>query len=186
MIATSSTILRPIVYITSVVQRDPYNIFVRDELHDAEGRLQSFLNSVAATFPATHQRNGSDATVQPSRERPTSMDTVCEEDEEFDVLTTASRPSFRLGLSPDSVNSIRPGPPVYSQSIRSESPFETQAQDKPFPPRPSLKSGDDTASGADRPIIDEIAFALREWHTLMFQYLARHNYKLFHVVREHY
>ena len=56
---------------------------------------------------------------------------------------------------------------------------------KPLPPRPSLKSGDDTASGAAQPIIDEIASALREWHTLMFQYLARRDYKLFHTVRDH-
>ena len=56
---------------------------------------------------------------------------------------------------------------------------------KPLPPRPSLKSGDDTASGVTQPIIDEIASALREWHTLMFQYLARRDYRLFLVVREH-
>ena len=56
---------------------------------------------------------------------------------------------------------------------------------KPLPPRPSLKSGDDTASGVTQPIIDEIASALREWHTLMFQYLARRDYKLFHTVRDH-
>ncbi|KIK32039.1 hypothetical protein CY34DRAFT_19344 [Suillus luteus UH-Slu-Lm8-n1] len=56
---------------------------------------------------------------------------------------------------------------------------------KPLPPRPSLKSGDDTASGAMQPIIDEIASALREWHSMIFQYLARRNYKLFHTVREH-
>ena len=68
-------------------------------------------------------------------------------------------------------------------SIRSASP-DSQVT-KPLPPRPSLKSGDDTASGAAQPIIDEIASALREWHTLMFQYLARRDYKLFHTVRDH-
>jgi dedicator of cytokinesis protein 3 len=36
-----------------------------------------------------------------------------------------------------------------------------------------------------QPIIDEIASALREWHSMMFQYLARRDYKLFHTVREH-
>ena len=56
---------------------------------------------------------------------------------------------------------------------------------KPLPPRFSLKSGDDTASGALQPIIDEIASALREWHALMFHYLACRDYKLFHLVREH-
>lgn len=56
---------------------------------------------------------------------------------------------------------------------------------KPLPPRFSLKSGDDTASGGVQPIIDEIASALREWHALMFHYLASRDYKLFHLVREH-
>ena len=56
---------------------------------------------------------------------------------------------------------------------------------KPLPPRPSLKSNDETVSGAAQPIIDEIASALREWHMLMFQYLARRDYQLFQTVREH-
>jgi len=56
---------------------------------------------------------------------------------------------------------------------------------KPMPPRPSLKSNDETASGAAQPIVDEIASALREWHMLMFQYLARRDYQLFRTVREH-
>jgi dedicator of cytokinesis protein 3 len=56
---------------------------------------------------------------------------------------------------------------------------------KPLPPRPSLKSNDETVSGAAQPIVDEIASALREWHMLMFQYLARRDYQLFQTVREH-
>jgi dedicator of cytokinesis protein 3 len=56
---------------------------------------------------------------------------------------------------------------------------------KPLPPRPSLKSNDETASGAVQPIVDEIASALREWHMLMFQYLAHRDYQLFRTVREH-
>lgn len=108
------------------------------------------------------------------------MDTLKEvEEEEIDP----AKKSFRLGPPPDQANSSRAGLPVYPASIRSVSP-DSQAM-KPLPPRPSLKSGDDTASGASQPIIDEIASALREWHTLMFQYLARRDYKLFHTVRDH-
>jgi len=110
------------------------------------------------------------------------MDTLKEEDEDPD--TSAARKSFRLGPPPDQANSSRAGLPVYPTSLRSSSPADSQIL-KPLPPRPSLKSGDDTASGAAQPIIDEIASALREWHTLMFQYLARRDYKLFHIVREH-
>ncbi|KAG2137993.1 hypothetical protein DEU56DRAFT_945760 [Suillus clintonianus] len=71
---------------------------------------------------------------------------------------------------------------VYPASIRSVQESENI---KPLPPRPSLKSGDDTASGTMQPIIDEIASALREWHSMTFQHLARCDYKLFHTVREH-
>lgn len=95
--------------------------------------------------------------------------------------------SFRLGPTQEQAsNRSRAGLTVYPSSIRSASPSESHiTSTKPLPPRPSLQSGDDTASGANQPIIDEIASALREWHNLMFQYLARRDYKLFHMVREH-
>ncbi|KAG8749875.1 hypothetical protein FRC12_013178 [Ceratobasidium sp. 428] len=52
-------------------------------------------------------------------------------------------------------------------------------------PRPTLKSGDETASGLIEPLIDEIASALREWHSRLFTYLARRDYRTFTAVREH-
>ncbi|KAI0717219.1 cytoplasmic protein [Cerioporus squamosus] len=84
----------------------------------------------------------------------------------------------------DPAPSARARLPVYPASIRSASPTESQFN-KPLPPRPTLTSGDDTLSGAQQPIIDEIASALREWHALMFQYLAQRDYRLFHIVREY-
>ncbi|THH15128.1 hypothetical protein EW146_g5303 [Bondarzewia mesenterica] len=148
------------------------HIYIRDELPDAEGRLAD----VAAAF-----HNGTDvATLDGFKAG--AMDTLREEDEE-DAL--AKRKSFKLGPPPDQANSSRAGLPVYTPSVRSMSPTASHVMSKPLPPRPSLKSGDDTASGAAQPIIDEIASALREWHTLMFQYLARRDYKLFQTVREH-
>ena len=56
---------------------------------------------------------------------------------------------------------------------------------KPPPPRPSLKSSDETVSGASEPLIDEIASALREWHILMFKHLQQKDYRLFTLVKEH-
>ncbi|KAF8919995.1 cytoplasmic protein [Mucidula mucida] len=163
------------------------HIFIRDELADAEGRLNTAYAN-GSSNGIGHHRMGSSSTdtfSQMIRERGgSSMHTLQEEDESFDSQTTASRRSFRLGLPPEQANSVRAGLPVYSTSIRSSSPASTQLG-KPLPPRPSLKSGDDTASGAEQPIIDEIASALREWHALMFQYLARRDYKLFHVVKGH-
>ncbi|KAG5646304.1 hypothetical protein DXG03_003901 [Asterophora parasitica] len=167
------------------------HIFIRDELSDAEGLLQD----LATTLGGPH--NGTSASGYSSPGHPSiisdsqswrrggssiGMDTLREEDEDDPY---AARKSFRLGPPPDQANSSRAGLPVYPASLRSSSPADSHEVIKPLPPRPSLKSGDDTASGAAQPIIDEIASALREWHTLMFTYLARRDYKLFHVVREH-
>src|ERR1700754_2178417 len=96
------------------------------------------------------------------------------------------RASFKLGPPPDQMHSSRAGLPVRTPSVRSISPPPSEVfNTKPFPPRPSLKSGDDTLSGTSEPIVDEIASVLREWHNLMFNYLAQRNYSLFHTVREH-
>ncbi|KAG6908384.1 hypothetical protein DXG01_004813 [Tephrocybe rancida] len=166
------------------------HIVIRDELSDAEGRLQDLASTLGSptnglnghASPNGHGSLASDTLSWRKGGSSIGMDTLKEEDEDVDPY--ASRKSFRLGPPPDQANSSRAGLPVYPASLRSSSPADSQLI-KPLPPRPSLKSGDDTASGAAQPIIDEIASALREWHTLMFTYLARRNYKLFHVVREH-
>ena len=151
------------------------HIFIRDELADAEGRLMD----IAATLNGASNNLApvADAASQRKDKSVLGMTTVREEDEE-----SATR-STRLVLPPDNTGTTR-GLAVYSTSIRSMSPADSGVI-KPLPPRPSLKSGDDTASGIEQPIVDEIASALREWHMLMFQYLARRDYKLFHAVREH-
>ncbi|KAF8972959.1 cytoplasmic protein [Flammula alnicola] len=144
------------------------HIFVRDELSDAEGRLPDLARDALGNWNRDKSSIG--------------MDTLREEDEDTDAYM--SRKSFKLGPPPDQANSSRAALPVYPTSLRSSSPADSHML-KPLPPRPSRKSGDDTASGSQQPIIDEIASALREWHTLMFQYLARRDYKLFMIVREH-
>lgn len=169
------------------------HIFVRDELADAEGRLLDLASSLQGGSNNGSAHSGVYGRSSPgvslgvwNKERAASaMDTVREEEEDLDPYM--SRKSFKLGPPPDQANSSRAALPVYPTSLRSASPSESQISQvlKPLPPRPSLKSGDDTASGGEQPIIDEIASALREWHTLMFQYLARRDYKLFLVVREH-
>ncbi|KAJ6499427.1 C2 domain in Dock180 and Zizimin proteins-domain-containing protein [Mycena sanguinolenta] len=180
------------------------HIYVRDEFSDAEGRLPDLattLNGVVSSYAQSSNgwasQNASHGTASPgssfvqwthNKGPGSTMSSLREEDEDAD--RSAFRKSLRTGPLPDLAKSIRTGiPAVYppslrSASVRSSSPADSQVI-KPLPPRPSLKSGDDTASGATQPIIDEIASALREWHTLMFQYLARRDYRLFHVVREH-
>ena len=148
------------------------HIFIREELPDAEGSLAD----VAAAF-----QNGTRITSADGP-KPRTPGGPRRDDEEEDP--SAMRKSFKLGPPPDQANSSRAGLPVYPASVRSLSPTESQNV-KPLPPRPSLKSNDETVSGAAQPIIDEIASALREWHMLMFQYLARRDYQLFQTVREH-
>ena len=99
---------------------------MRDELSDAEGRLADVAQQV----------NGV------NKDRGRDMETLREEDE--DAEQVYGRKSFKLGPPPDQANSSRAGLPVYPPSVRSQSPTETQPL-KPLPPRPSLKSGDDTA-----------------------------------------
>ncbi|KAF9007971.1 cytoplasmic protein [Cyathus striatus] len=158
------------------------HIITRDQLSDAEGRLPDLATSLTSAANGNTQGRTSPFYHWYKDKLNGAMDPLREEDEDTDAYM--SRKSFRLGPPPDQANSSRAGLPVYPTSIRSSSPAESHIL-KPLPPRPSLKSGDDTASGVEQPIIDEIASALREWHTLMFQYLARRDYKLFHIVREH-
>ena len=145
------------------------HIYVRDELADPQGRLAEVATRLNTGSPNSNSQT-------PPQDPPAK-----EEDLE---VWSATRKSFKVGPRPDQANTSRSALPVYPASLRSASPTESQAI-KPLPPRFSLKSGDDTASGALQPIIDEIASALREWHALMFHYLASRDYKLFHLVREH-
>ncbi|KAF9264233.1 cytoplasmic protein [Marasmius fiardii PR-910] len=164
------------------------HIHVRDELSDAEGRLPNIahfrndLNNGPGSNPSSPGANDLYAAAWNRDRIQSEMRTLREEEEEIETVATTSRKSFRLGPPPDQASISKFGPPVYyTKSVRSTTPEEM----KPLPPRPSLKSGDDTFSGATQPIIDEIASALREWHSLMFRYLARRDYKLFHIVRDH-
>lgn len=156
------------------------HIHVRDELADAEGRLQEVFSRINA---------GLDPYISfSSRDRDGPMETVQEEEEPPsipEIPEILTRKSIKLGPRPEQGNALRAPVPVSQpvrpvSSMRSTSPIQ-----KPLPPRPSLKSGDDTAAGAEQPLIDEISSALREWHNLLFTYLSRRDYKLFQTVRDH-
>ncbi|KAH9858640.1 cytoplasmic protein [Lenzites betulinus] len=154
------------------------HIFIRDEVSDAEGRLTELFNALNS---GGADGRTSEEVVASWNKSMREMDTVREEEEDNDAAT---RKSFKLTPPPDQAPSTRARLPVYPASIRSASPTESQFN-RPLPPRPTLTSGDDTLSGAAQPIIDEIASALREWHALMFQYLAQRDYRLFNIVREY-
>ena len=57
--------------------------------------------------------------------------------------------------------------------------------DRPNPPLPSLKCGDETVGGAEEPLVDEVACALREWAALLYTHLYRRDYELFAKVKAH-
>lgn len=169
------------------------HIFVRDKLPDAEGRLPEL--AVQAQQNGTPE--GTNSVPSSGLASPTGSFATFNTRETHDhdpggsgyapSITTLSRKSFHLPPSSHyQASSLRNAVTVYPASLRSPSPsiFPSQAE-KPLPPRPSLKSGDETASGSSQPLIDEIASALREWHTLLFQYLARRDYKRFWIVTEH-
>lgn len=61
----------------------------------------------------------------------------------------------------------------------------SSGKDKPAPPVPNLKCGDETAYGSHEPLVDEIACAIREWSSLLYTYLHRRDYKLFTAVKQH-
>lgn len=65
--------------------------------------------------------------------------------------------------------------------------FDTQEQadHRPSPPLPSLKTGDETAAGSEEPLIDEIACALRESFALLYTYLYKRDYSMFQTVKAH-
>ncbi|KAJ8488189.1 hypothetical protein ONZ45_g14041 [Pleurotus djamor] len=158
-------------------------IYVRDQLADAEGRLHdlaaSWLSANALPRESSLIVDGID---DQWKDKPNGTSHEPADDES--ALVSIKKSSFKLAPPPEQANSSRAGLAVYATSLRSSSPAESQLE-KPSPPRPSLKSGDDTAAGAEQPIIDEIASALREWHSLTFQYLARRDYRLFHTVKQH-
>ncbi|CUA66609.1 Dedicator of cytokinesis protein 3 [Rhizoctonia solani] len=70
-------------------------------------------------------------------------------------------------------------------TLQEEPDSPAQVQEKSEAPRPTLKSGDETALGLVEPLVDEIASALREWHARLFTYLAKRDYRTFTSVREH-
>ncbi|CAE6510579.1 unnamed protein product [Rhizoctonia solani] len=93
------------------------------------------------------------------------------------TIIAQSRSHSRSGLT-------TPGG-FHMATLQEEPDSPGPAQEKHEAPRPTLKSGDETASGLVEPLVDEIASALREWHARLFTYLAKRDYRTFTSVREH-
>ncbi|KAL1687532.1 hypothetical protein GGG16DRAFT_127866 [Schizophyllum commune] len=158
------------------------HIYIRDHLSDAEGRLTELAASMNGQGAHSITGRGSSLGHAPSRSISSSVGSPAESFMTWakDKSSLASLRELPEDGTLDMARPLRYNP---ASSLRSASPTESQM--KPLPPRPSLRTGDDTVSGAFQPIVDEIASAMREWHTLMFHHLARRDYRLFHIVRGH-
>lgn len=127
------------------------------------------------------------------------MEALPEEDEgEYDDSTvTIASASRANGGSPQPPNSARKSR-LSTSSMASE--FANAIADprrlsqrsqlngidlRPPPPLPNLKCGDETLSGANEPLVDEVACALRDWTALLYTHLSNRDYALFSTVRSY-
>lgn len=137
----------------------PYaNIHVREHLDDAEMRLAEMYAQAQKTLAGAAPNSS-------------TLHTLQEEEDEGGERSPADNAAAVVASSASASR------PRSSSSLRSRA--------RPPPPLPSLKCGDETASGAAEPLADEIACALREWSSLLYSYLQRRDYDLFDTVREH-
>jgi len=152
------------------------HVHVRDHLADAEGRLADVYHRMV-----NDQSEGTRTLVGPG-----PMETLREEPEDpGSEKSSSSRARSARGPLPPR----HPSPPAdettYNTLVDTSAASPDPRQLKPRPPRPSVKSSDETTSGASQPLVDEIASALREWHPLMFKHLQCRDYRLFEVVKAH-
>ncbi|GAC97073.1 hypothetical protein PHSY_004657 [Pseudozyma hubeiensis SY62] len=139
------------------------HVHIREQLDDAEMRLSSVyehakqLGVVGATAPLPRQKR--------------NMDTLPELDE------STSQPSSPHQRDTAQLASI--------EAVSQEIGANGQLVERPPPPLPSLKCGDETSAGALEPLVDEIACALREWSALTYTYLGQRDYDLLATVKDH-
>lgn len=168
------------------------NIHIREYLDDAEMRLRDVY--------AKALESGIVGATAPPPPKPlvntSHMETLPEEDENVPSQPNSpSAPEFKqndvsIAGSFSALTSSVPGQSKVTldhsrQSFILQDPAQQNDEERPPPPLPSLKCGDETRTGVEEPLVDEIACALREWSTLMYIYLSKRDYALFYAVREH-
>ncbi|KZO90762.1 hypothetical protein CALVIDRAFT_506467 [Calocera viscosa TUFC12733] len=152
-------------------------IHIRDELNDYdEGKLADAYRSLRAGLDAP---GGS---IPGLSGRP--METLKEEDESVDGSASGDKKALRASVSSRFTNHA-PNGTLVRTNHPTNIPHPEGGIERPPRPLPSFKIQDDTSSGAEQPLVDEIAAALREWHALLYVYLNRRDYRLFQTVQGH-
>ena len=166
------------------------HVHVREKLDDAEGKM-------AHVYAKAKEQGiiGATAPPPPWAGSTKHMETLPEEEEEPSAATAGEdgkgSSSAFVGTGSDGIPASlstannRVSLNVNRQSLVLNEGHPFTNSDKPPPPLPSLKAGDETKSGSAEPLVDEISCALREWSSLMYNYLSRRDYVLFQTVREH-
>ncbi|KAH8918163.1 hypothetical protein BT69DRAFT_1354118 [Atractiella rhizophila] len=173
------------------------HVQIREELEDAERRLEELAAQVQGQEKEEKRVERSGSVRRVNGVAP--MEPLKEEEEED--LASAVTPSFpslasrrtSKALIPSNRSSISAFSQLLNGSAnaanqpgRAYSGVEDETfEQRPPPPLPSLKCGDETLSGFSEPLVDEIACALREWSSLLFTHLHRREYALFNLVRGH-
>lgn len=149
------------------------NVHIREELDDAEMRLTE-------VYEKAREASIVGATAPPPAKQslvPSHMETLPEEDESISSQPNSpSAPEFKS--SEASRASAAGNTKVAFDSSRQSFILQDMqaSEERPPPPLPSLKCGDDTKFGSIEPLVDEIACALREWSTQMYVYLGKRDY----------
>ncbi|CBQ70585.1 related to dedicator of cytokinesis protein 3 [Sporisorium reilianum SRZ2] len=138
------------------------HVHIREQLDDAEMRL-------AAVYEHAQQLGVVGANAPLPRQR-AQMETLPELDESASLPSSPNQqPTAQLSSIDGRIQEVG---------------LNGQLVERPPPPLPSLKCGDETNSGVHEPLVDEIACALREWSALMYVYLGQRDYDLLNAVKD--
>lgn len=163
------------------------HVYIREQLEDTDGQMSKYAAAEESIVPPkTILRNG-------------RMEPLPEEDEHEDCATpvlassniksksknrasvSSSLAGFANQLSADHQSSR------ISQYLQhaTKPGSGTAPKERPSPPLPNLKCGDETTKGSEEPLVDEIACAIREWSALLYAHIYRRDYALFNSMKEH-
>lgn len=154
---------------------------IKERLEDTDARLEEVRQAADITSLETGL----------GRRQKAQLATLLEEDESQDEdllsgivnnLQTPSKARNRASLVDGRLSGHKRSESSSSLAEQIAGP-SLGVEDRPPPPLPSLKTGDETAAGLDEPLVDEIACSLRGSANLLYTHLYQRNYSKFHEVK---